>query len=162
MTGEGHDERDAAEKHAQQDEIDAETRRSRAEQDREADRRQTAADERERQADRRQTAADERERRADRREAEIDRREAEADQREAEADQRDLEEANRSLDALNRNESCGGHFREEYQTDEGECLRDDKHFKYVAAWEYLKEGDFKLHKEELEYEEIEVKQRNYK
>ena len=40
------------------------------------------------------------------------------------------------LDALERNESCGGHFREEYQTPEGEALRDDEHYSYVAAWEY--------------------------
>jgi len=67
-----------------------------------------------------------------------------------------------ALDALNRKESCGGHFREEYQTDEGECLRNDQDFMYVAAWEYLKEGEFQLHKEPLKYEEIEVKQRIYK
>ena len=65
-------------------------------------------------------------------------------------------------DALNRNESCGGHFREEYQTEEGECRRNDEDYKYVAAWEYLSEGEFKLHKEDLVYEEIEVKQRVYK
>jgi len=66
-------------------------------------------------------------------------------------------------DALNRNESCGGHFREEYQTPEGEALRDDENYKYVAAWEY--QGDDNeptLHKEPLNYENIEVKQRNYK
>ncbi len=66
-------------------------------------------------------------------------------------------------DALNRNESCGGHFREEYQTPEGEALRDDENYKYVAAWEY--QGDDSepiLHKELLNYENIEVKQRNYK
>lgn len=66
-------------------------------------------------------------------------------------------------DALNRNESCGGHFREEYQTEEGEALRDDKNYTYVAAWEYA--GDDNppiLHKEELVFENIEVKQRNYK
>lgn len=66
-------------------------------------------------------------------------------------------------DALNRNESCGGHFREEYQTDEGEALRDDENYMYVAAWEYT--GDVAneiLHKEELNYEEIEVKARSYK
>ncbi len=66
-------------------------------------------------------------------------------------------------DALNRNESCGGHFREEYKTPEGEALRDDKHYKYVAAWEY--QGDDSepiLHKEPLNYENIEVKQRDYK
>ncbi len=67
-----------------------------------------------------------------------------------------------ALDALNRNESCGGHFREEYQTNEGECLRNDQDYMYVAAWEYLKEGEFQLHKEPLKYEEIEVKQRIYK
>ncbi|MFZ4521267.1 MAG: fumarate reductase/succinate dehydrogenase flavoprotein subunit [Bacteroidales bacterium] len=65
-------------------------------------------------------------------------------------------------DALNRNESCGGHFREEYQTDEGECKRNDDDYKYVAAWEYKSEGEFILHKEPLDYEEIEVKQRVYK
>jgi succinate dehydrogenase / fumarate reductase flavoprotein subunit len=67
-----------------------------------------------------------------------------------------------ALDALNRNESCGGHFREEYQTEEGECLRNDQDYMYVAAWEYLREGEFLLHKEPLKYEEIEVKQRIYK
>jgi succinate dehydrogenase / fumarate reductase flavoprotein subunit len=67
-----------------------------------------------------------------------------------------------ALDALNRNESCGGHFREEYQTDEGECLRNDQDYMYVAAWEYIKEGEFQLHKEPLKYEEIVVKQRIYK
>jgi succinate dehydrogenase / fumarate reductase flavoprotein subunit len=67
-----------------------------------------------------------------------------------------------ALDALNRNESCGGHFREEYQTQEGECLRNDQDYMYVAAWEYLSEGEFQLHKEQLKYEEIEVKQRIYK
>nr|WP_297784569.1 fumarate reductase/succinate dehydrogenase flavoprotein subunit [uncultured Allomuricauda sp.] len=66
-------------------------------------------------------------------------------------------------DALHRNESCGGHFREEYQTEEGEALRDDKNFKYVAAWEYKGEPkDAKLHKEDLVYENIELKTRSYK
>ena len=68
-----------------------------------------------------------------------------------------------ALDALNRNESCGGHFREEYKTAEGEALRDDENYKYVAAWEY--QGDDSepiLHKEPLNYENIEVKQRDYK
>jgi len=85
----------------------------------------------------------------------------------------ELEKANRvadflelgelmALDAIHRKESCGGHFREEYQTDEGECLRNDEEYKYVAAWEYKGEGDFELHKEPLVYEEIEVKQRIYK
>ena len=67
-----------------------------------------------------------------------------------------------ALDALNRKESCGGHFREEYQTEEGECLRNDQDYMYVAAWEYIKEGEFQMHKEPLKYEEIEVKQRIYK
>ncbi len=66
-------------------------------------------------------------------------------------------------DALLRNESCGGHFREEYQTKEGEALRDDKNFKYVAAWEYKgKPSDAVLHKEDLVYENIELKTRSYK
>ena len=66
-------------------------------------------------------------------------------------------------DALNREESCGGHFREEYQTPEGEAMRDDKNFTFVAAWEYMGEGEEpKMNKEKLNYEAIEVKQRNYK
>jgi len=66
-------------------------------------------------------------------------------------------------DALHRNESCGGHFREEYQTEEGEALRDDENFKYVAAWEYKGEPkDAELHKEDLVYENIELKTRSYK
>ncbi len=66
-------------------------------------------------------------------------------------------------DALQRNESCGGHFREEYQTEDGEALRDDEHFKYVAAWEYIGEPkDAKLYKEDLVYENIELKTRSYK
>lgn len=66
-------------------------------------------------------------------------------------------------DALHRNESCGGHFREEYQTEEGEALRDDENFMYVAAWEYTGDPATEvLHKEELKYENIEVKSRSYK
>jgi succinate dehydrogenase / fumarate reductase flavoprotein subunit len=66
-------------------------------------------------------------------------------------------------DALHRNESCGGHFREEYQTEEGEALRDDENFKYVAAWEYAgNPRDAKLHKENLEFNNIELKTRSYK
>lgn len=66
-------------------------------------------------------------------------------------------------DALHRNESCGGHFREEYQTEEGEALRDDENFMYVAAWEYTGDpGNAVLHKEDLKYENIEVKTRSYK
>ncbi len=66
-------------------------------------------------------------------------------------------------DALERNESCGGHFREEYQTPEGEALRDDKNYAYVAAWEYTGEpSKAKLHKEPLEFKDIELKTRSYK
>ncbi len=66
-------------------------------------------------------------------------------------------------DALNRKESCGAHFREESQTPEGEARRDDKNFLYVAAWEYTGESKPpKLHKEELKFEFIEVKERSYK
>jgi len=66
-------------------------------------------------------------------------------------------------DALTRNESCGGHFREEYQTPEGEALRDDENFKFVSAWEYKgTPKDAVLHKEELTYENIELKTRSYK
>lgn len=68
-----------------------------------------------------------------------------------------------AMDALQREESCGGHFREEYQTEEGEALRNDEQLKFVAAWEY--QGSDKepvLNKEPLIYENIEVKQRNYK
>jgi len=68
-----------------------------------------------------------------------------------------------AYDALNREESCGGHFREEYQTEEGEAKRDDKDFMYVSCWNY--QGEDKkpeLLKEELVYEETEVKTRNYK
>ena len=66
------------------------------------------------------------------------------------------------IDALNRNESCGGHFREEYQTEDGEALRDDKNFSYVAAWEYKGESKFDLNKEDLVYENIKIAQRSYK
>ncbi|ODS78522.1 MAG: succinate dehydrogenase flavoprotein subunit [Cytophagaceae bacterium SCN 52-12] len=66
------------------------------------------------------------------------------------------------IDALNREESCGGHFREEHQTEEGEALRDDEHFTFVSAWEYIKESDWGLHKEELVYENIKIAQRSYK
>jgi succinate dehydrogenase / fumarate reductase flavoprotein subunit len=69
-----------------------------------------------------------------------------------------------AVDGLNRKESCGGHFREEYQDEEGETLRDDVNFKYVAAWEYV-DADARnsvLHKEELKYESIKIADRNYK
>lgn len=65
-------------------------------------------------------------------------------------------------DALDRNESCGGHFREEYQTEEGEALRDDANYAYVSAWKYISEGESELEKEPLVYENIEMKQRSYK
>lgn len=86
----------------------------------------------------------------------------------------ELEKANRvadfmelgelmAIDALHREESCGGHFREEFQTPDGEALRDDDAFKYVAAWKFMgNETDPVLLKEDLIYENIEVKQRNYK
>jgi len=66
------------------------------------------------------------------------------------------------IDALQRNESCGGHFREEYQTPEGEALRDDANYMYVSAWEYKNEHDWELHKEPLMYEEVKPTQRSYK
>ncbi len=66
-------------------------------------------------------------------------------------------------DALHRNESCGGHFREEYQTPDGEAQRDDDDFMYVAAWEWQGENAApELHKESLEYEVVKVSQRSYK
>ncbi len=66
-------------------------------------------------------------------------------------------------DALHRNESCGGHFREDHQTEEGEAKRDDDNFKYVAAWEWSGENvPQELHKERLDYEVVKVSQRSYK
>jgi succinate dehydrogenase / fumarate reductase flavoprotein subunit len=68
-----------------------------------------------------------------------------------------------TMDALNRKESCGGHFREEMQTEEGETKRDDRNYMYVSAWEYNGEGkDPVLHKEPLVYESVKVSTRNYK
>jgi succinate dehydrogenase / fumarate reductase flavoprotein subunit len=68
-----------------------------------------------------------------------------------------------ATDALYRNESCGGHFREEYQTEEGEARRDDRNFSFVAAWEYTGEGKKpKLHKEPLKFEYVKPSQRSYK
>src|SRR5699024_9351477 len=73
------------------------------------------------------------------------------------------------IDALNRRESCGGHFRSESQTEDGEALRHDEEFAYVAAWEYAgnpelggEMGTPVLHKEDLIYTAIEMKQRSYK
>ncbi|SDG95535.1 fumarate reductase/succinate dehydrogenase flavoprotein subunit [Psychroflexus sediminis] len=92
----------------------------------------------------------------------------------AEAKNQELEKAGRvadflelgelfAKDALERNESCGGHFREEYQTEDGEALRDDENYRFVSAWEYVgNPRDAKLHKEQLEFENIELKTRSYK
>jgi succinate dehydrogenase / fumarate reductase flavoprotein subunit len=67
------------------------------------------------------------------------------------------------LDALQRRESCGGHFREEFQTPDGEALRDDEHFGYVAAWEYQgQDAPPRLHQEPLVYEEVHMSTRSYK
>ena len=67
------------------------------------------------------------------------------------------------VDALHRAESCGGHFRAESQTPEGEALRDDENFAYVAAWEWTPEGAPPvLHREALEYEYVHLAQRSYK
>ncbi len=66
------------------------------------------------------------------------------------------------VDALNRNESCGGHFREEFQTEEGEALRQDDQYSYVATWEYKGDSEFELHKEDLNYEIVHPSQRSYK
>ena len=66
-------------------------------------------------------------------------------------------------DALDREESCGGHFREEHQTPEGEALRDDENYTFVSAWEYKGEGlEPELHKEDLNYKEVTPTQRSYK
>jgi succinate dehydrogenase / fumarate reductase, flavoprotein subunit len=66
------------------------------------------------------------------------------------------------MDALNRNESCGGHFREEYQTEDGEALRNDDEYMYVAAWEFKNESSVDLHKEELVYDVAHPSARSYK
>lgn len=65
-------------------------------------------------------------------------------------------------DALNRNESCGGHFREESQTEEGEAKRNDDEYAYVSAWEYKGESNWELHKEPLEFDVVKLTQRSYK
>ena len=65
-------------------------------------------------------------------------------------------------DALDRNESCGGHFREEYQTEEGEALRNDEEYAHVSAWEFEEVGKWNLHKEPLEFEYVKLAQRSYK
>ena len=86
----------------------------------------------------------------------------------------ELEKANRladfieigelmARDALHREESCGGHFREEYQTEEGEALRNDEAFAYSGCWEYKGEDqDPELNKEDLKFEVVKLVQRNYK
>ena len=65
-------------------------------------------------------------------------------------------------DALHRNESCGGHFREEHQTEEGEALRHDDEYMYVAAWQMINEHEWQLHKESLNYDVVKPSQRSYK
>ena len=66
-------------------------------------------------------------------------------------------------DAIDRNESCGGHFREEYQTEEGEAKRDDNNYAYVSAWEFNGVGkEATLNKEELVFENVKLTQRSYK
>jgi succinate dehydrogenase / fumarate reductase flavoprotein subunit len=66
-------------------------------------------------------------------------------------------------DALHREESCGGHFREEHQTEDGEALRDDERFAYVAAWEYAgRDAEPRLHQEPLRFEYVHLAQRSYK
>ena len=67
-----------------------------------------------------------------------------------------------AYDALDRNESCGAHFREEYQTDENEAKRNDEQYKYVAAWDYSEGENPKLFKEELRYDNVKLKTRSYK
>jgi succinate dehydrogenase / fumarate reductase flavoprotein subunit len=90
----------------------------------------------------------------------------------AEGINHELEKANRladflelgelmAQDALNREESCGGHFREEHQTAENEAKRDDENFAYVAAWEYTG-GLAKLHKESLKFDHVKLATRSYK
>ncbi len=67
-----------------------------------------------------------------------------------------------AVDALDRDESCGAHFREEHQTDEGEAVRNDEDYAYVAAWEYKKAGEWELNKEDLTFESVELATRSYK
>lgn len=67
-----------------------------------------------------------------------------------------------AVDALDRKESCGAHFREEYQSEEGEALRDDDNYMYSAAWEWINGEEWKLHKEELEFTEVKPTVRSYK
>ena len=66
------------------------------------------------------------------------------------------------MDALNRRESCGGHFREESQTPDGEAQRDDANFSYAALWEMQGVNNWTMHKEELKFEVVKPTQRSYK
>jgi succinate dehydrogenase / fumarate reductase, flavoprotein subunit len=66
------------------------------------------------------------------------------------------------IDALNRRESCGGHFREESQTEDGEAKRDDVNYAFVAAWENKGDAGWELHKEDLSFEIVKPTQRSYK
>ena len=67
------------------------------------------------------------------------------------------------IDALDRQESCGGHFNETFETEEHEALRDDENYCHVSAWEYTgKEKEPQLHKEPLVFENVELSQRSYK
>jgi succinate dehydrogenase / fumarate reductase, flavoprotein subunit len=66
------------------------------------------------------------------------------------------------IDALDRNESCGGHFREESATPDGEAERKDDEYAYVAAWEYKSRNNYELHKEALTFEIVHPSKRNYK
>ena len=66
------------------------------------------------------------------------------------------------IDALQRNESCGGHFREESQTPDGEADRKDNEFSYVSAWQFKSDSEWELHKEELKFEVAKPTQRSYK
>jgi succinate dehydrogenase / fumarate reductase flavoprotein subunit len=68
-----------------------------------------------------------------------------------------------ALDALERKESCGGHFREEYQTPDGEAKRDDEHYAHAAVWEYTGTNSSPIrHKEELKFEYVQLATRSYK
>ena len=67
-----------------------------------------------------------------------------------------------AVDSLDRDESCGAHFREEHQTPDGEAVRNDEEYSYVSAWEYEKAGKWKLHKEQLEFEYVKLATRSYK
>lgn len=67
-----------------------------------------------------------------------------------------------AVDSLNRDESCGAHFREEHQTEDGEAVRNDEDYSYVAAWEYVEPGKWNLHKEDLNFEFVELATRSYK